>query len=143
MRYARTPRAGSIWDAVMVLDRKFDEQGRKFDEQSRKFEEQNRKFEEQNRQSESQFKQAVERIDAKYDLWIVERCEMEARIERDRAATEARLAADRKEATERFLLERREARQEFNSQKRWLIANFVTIIVGKVSIFAAIVILMM
>ena len=81
MRAARTTRVGSVWDAIQM-------QAERSDEQSRK--------------SEYEFKQAMDKIDRNYEFGLVERREMEARVERDRAATEARLAADRKEAAEKL-----------------------------------------
>ena len=73
----------------------------------------------------------------------------EANWKEERRGMEARLAADRKEATEKhaaslaeFRQERIETKQEFTAQRRWLMANFATILVGMVSIFAAIVMLM-
>ena len=69
----------------------------------------------------------------------------EARLAADRKEAEARLAADRKEAEKRqeatearLVQERAEARKDFNSQRRWLIANFVAVVVCMMSIFFAI-----
>ena len=125
MRNSSSTKTGSLWDVIMEQSRKFDEQVRMFDEQSR--------------QSEFQFKQAMERIDFKYDLWINERREMEARIAADRKETAERLAQDRRDSEAR--LERKF--REFRSQKRWLVANFVAVLIGMGGIFAAIVILML
>ena len=96
------------------------------------------------------FEQFVERCDRSEADWKEERREMEARIAADRKETAERLAADRKEASERLAAERivfeqehKESKREFISQKRWLIATFVTVFVGMSSIFAAFVVLIM
>ena len=105
----------------------------------------------------------LEFIDAKFDRfekqWREDRKEEAARLAADRKETEARLERDRKEAeakqkaTEtRLMDERKEAearqkatetrlmdeRKEFITQKRWLIANFMAIVVGMASIFIAV-----
>ena len=111
----------------------------------------------------------LEYIDAKFDKHMeqmrLDRKKMiaatEARLAADRKEAEARLVADRKEAeakqqaTEtRLMNERKEAearqqatetrlmdeRKEFITQKRWLIANFLAIVVGMASIFIAVLI---
>ena len=78
----------------------------------------------------------------------------ETRLENERKEAEARLAADRKETAERLAADRKEAearqqatetrlmdeRKEFITQKRWLIANFLAIVVGMASIFIAVLI---
>ena len=79
--------------------------------------------------------------------------ESEARLAADRAATEARLAADRKEAearqqaTEaRLAAERKDfeakfeaERKEARSNKRWLIGNFVALLVLAASVIVALI----
>ena len=71
----------------------------------------------------------------------------EARIAADRKeaeerqrATEERLAAERKDAEARLIAERMEARQEFNSHRRWLLANFATVVVGIATILVTIIV---
>ena len=63
----------------------------------------------------------------------VDRKEAEARQQ----ATEARMALERKQAEARqqasetrMALERKEARRDYNSQRFWLIANFIAIVIG-------------
>ena len=70
-----------------------------------------------------------------------ERKDAEARQQ----ATEERLAQERKDAearqqaTEaRLIEERRESRRDYNSQRFWLIANFVVVFLGMTSIFIAV-----
>ena len=99
------------------------------------------------------------KLDAKFDKfeekWARERKEdaarhaetmekMEARFAADRKESEARLAADRKEsearqrATEaRMVEERKEARRDYNSQRFWLIANFIAIVIGVGGLYLA------
>ena len=99
------------------------------------------------------------KLDAKFDKfeekWARERKEdaarhaetmekMEARLAVDRKEAEARLAADRKEAeamqqaTEvRMIEERKEARRDFNSQRFWLVANFIAIVIGVGGLYLA------
>ena len=89
------------------------------------------------------FNEFIKRFDRSEANWKEERREMEARIAAYRKETAERLAADRKEATERLEAERKESKREFISQKRWLIATFVTVFVGMGSIFAAFVVLIM
>ena len=78
----------------------------------------------------------------------------EARLAADRKETADRLAADRKETADRLAADRKEAeerqkatesrlmdeRKEFITHKRFLIANFVAIVVGMASMFIAIII---
>ena len=114
------------------------------------------------RKSRSTEQITLEYIDAKFDKHMEQmrqdRKEMieatEARLAADRKETAERLAADRKEATERLAADRKEAearqqatetrlmdeRKEFITQKRWLIANFLAIVVGMASIFIAVLI---
>ena len=73
-----------------------------------------------------------------------DRKESEARLALDRKESEARLAADRKEATERLERERKEfdikfaaERKEARSNKRWLVGNFIAILVLAATIFFA------
>ena len=139
----RAMKIGSVWEAINEQNKKLDEQSKKFD---------------------LVIKESREDTDRKIALWTQEhreeRREMEARIaadrketserlERDRVATEARLAADRKEATdkldrerkevqERFEKEREESLKEFKTQRRWLVANFVAVMIAVFGIFSAI-----
>ena len=70
---------------------------------------------------------------------------MEERLAADREASESRLAADRKEASERLAAERKDfeakfvaERAEARATRNWLIATFITLIVGFASILVAI-----
>ena len=85
--------------------------------------------------------------------WRLELHEMLEGLRVDRKEVEARLAADRKELAERLAADRKEEEKrrqeawarfdktqmdmlrEFNSQRRWLITNFIAIIVGFVLVF--------
>ena len=108
-----------------------------------------RRFEEGLIESRIKHEEWKEQFNRSLADWKEERREMEARVDRDRAATEARLATDRKDAAEklaaerkdaadRFERERVEARQEFKTQRRWLIANFVAILIAIFGVFFAI-----
>ena len=110
---------------------------------------------------DAKFDRLEAKLDKHMEQWRQDRKEMEERIAADRRETADRLAADRIEAearqkaTEaRLMDERREAdarqkttearlmdeRKEFITQKRFLIANFVAIVVGMASIFIAVLI---
>ena len=136
----RTLKARSMREAINELGSRLGEQGMKIDEQGNRF--------------DLMFKEYKEKSDREFALWRDERREMDARIaadrkeasdriERDRAATEARLAADREAANARLQQEIRENKREFAAQRRWLVANFLAVVVGGSGIFAAIVLLLM
>ena len=100
----------------------------------------------------------LEYIDTKFDKhmeqWRKMNAATEARLAADRKEAADRLAADRKETADRLAADRKEAearqqatetrlmdeRKEFITQKRWLIANFLAIVVGMASIFIAVLI---
>ena len=69
--------------------------------------------------------QIQNQIDAIRKEFREDRKESEARLAADRAASEARLAADRRDFQIQFEADRKEAR----STKRWLIGNFVAVII--------------
>ena len=77
------------------------------------------------------------RMDGAELNWKEERRLMEDRVNADRKATETRLAAERSAAEARlaaadarFERELDKSQREFASQKRWLIANFVVVLLG-------------
>ena len=107
--------------------------------QSRVYDEDRREYDRRNEESRIRFEEFIKRFDRSETSWKDERREMEAR-----------LAADRKEASERhaasladFRQERRETKQEFASQRRWLMANFVAVVIGMIGLFSAFVFFMM
>ena len=79
-------------------------------------------------------KEAEERQRTTEARLAAERKEAEER----QKATEERLAAERKEAETRLAAERKEAQKALSTQKGWLIASFIAIIVGAFSITVAI-----
>ena len=73
-----------------------------------------------------------------------ERRESEARLERERRdsearqqATEARLERERKDSEARLIEERRESRRDYNTQRFWLVANFIAIVIGVGGLYLA------
>ena len=102
------------------LDAKFD-----------KFEE---KWARERKEEAARHAETMEKMEARL---AADRKESEARLAADRKESEARLAADRKESearqqtTEaRMIEERKEARRDYNSQRFWLVANFIAIVIG-------------
>ena len=93
------------------------------------FREYRKEFKEERKESEARLaidrKEAEARQQATETRLVAERKEAEARQQ----ATEARLALERKESIERLKRERKDAR----STRRWLITNFVAIMVLLIS----------
>ena len=136
---------GSEQITLEYIDFKLDARLDRFEEnlkQERK--ESNAIWEQGRKESDAKHEALMEKMEARI---AVDRKEAKARLERERKESEARLAADREaaearqQATEsRLIEERREARREYNSQRFWMIANFVVLFLGIGGIFVTVLI---
>ena len=93
----------------------------------------------------TEFKAEIkELVKASEDRLAADRKDSAERLERERKesearqlATEARLERERKESEARLVEERREARREYNTQRFWLVANFIAIVIGVGGVYLA------
>ena len=122
--YRRNGNTVSFQDYVERIDKAAMEREERFDRASK--------------EREDWFKSWLEKFD-------LDRKETAERLEKERKAAEEKLEKDRlaaegrQQATEaRLMEERKEARREYNSQKFWLIANFIVLFLGLSGIFIAI-----
>ena len=98
-----------------------------------------REYDRRHEESRIRFDEFIKRFDRSEANWKEERREMEARLAADRKEAAARLAA----TLEEFKQERKETKQEFTAQRRWLMANFVAVVIGAIGLLSAFVFFMM
>ena len=110
-----------------------------FQRHSRLCEESRRDYDRRHEESRIRFEEFIKRFDRSEANWKEERREMEARLAADRKEAAARLAATLAE----FKQERKETKQEFTAQRRWLMANFVAVVIGAIGLLSAFVFFMM